>query len=54
MLKFELSLEETNVILAALGKQAYEAVASVITKIQQQAAPQLAQPKNETGPDSVE
>lgn len=41
MLKFELSLEETNIILGSLGKQPFETVASVIQKIQQQAQPQL-------------
>lgn len=41
MLKFELTLEEANVILGALGKQQYDAVAGLIGKIQQQAQPQL-------------
>lgn len=34
-------MEETNVILAALGKLPYEASAPVIDKIRQQAQPQL-------------
>jgi hypothetical protein len=40
MIKLELSLEEVNVILGSLGKQPYEVVASVITKVQEQGAPQ--------------
>lgn len=40
MIKLELALNEVNVILAALGKQPYETVASVISKIQEQGAPQ--------------
>jgi hypothetical protein len=42
MLKFELTIEEANVILASLGRQPYETVAAIISKIQQQAQPQLA------------
>jgi hypothetical protein len=41
MLNFELTLEETNTILAALGKQPFDAVAGIINKLQQQAKPQL-------------
>lgn len=41
MLKFELTLDEANVILASLGKQPFDVVSSVIAKIQQQAQPQL-------------
>ena len=41
MLNFELTIEETNTILASLGKQPFDAVAAIITKIQQQAAPQV-------------
>ena len=40
MIKLELSLEEVNVILGSLGKMPYEVVASVITKVQEQGAPQ--------------
>lgn len=42
MLKFELTIEEANVILTSLGRQPYETVAAIISKIQQQAQPQLA------------
>jgi len=41
MLKFELTIEEANVILGALGKQPFDTVATIITKLQQQAQPQL-------------
>lgn len=42
MLKFELTLEEANMVLAALGKAPFEAVAGLINKLQQQAQPQIA------------
>ena len=41
MLKFELTLDEANVVLASLGKQPFDAVAGIINKLQQQAQPQL-------------
>jgi hypothetical protein len=41
MIKLDLTIDEVNVVLASLGKQAFEAVATVIQKIQQQAAPQV-------------
>jgi LPS sulfotransferase NodH len=40
MIKLDLTIDEVNVVLASLGKQAFEAVATVIQKIQQQAGPQ--------------
>jgi len=40
-LKFELTLQEANTVLGALGKQPFDAVAQLITNIQQQAQPQL-------------
>lgn len=42
MLKFELTLEEANMVLTALGKAPFEAVAGLINKLQQQAQPQMA------------
>ena len=42
MIKLELTVNEVNVILGSLGKQPFEAVASVIAKIQEQGAPQAA------------
>lgn len=47
MLKFELTVEEANVVLAALGKMPYEQVVSVIVKIRDQAQAQLAPPTTE-------
>ena len=41
MIKLDLTIDEVNVVLASLGKQSFEAVAAVIQKIQQQAAPQV-------------
>ena len=41
MLHFELTLQEANTILGLLGKQPFDTVAPLITKIQQQAQPQL-------------
>lgn len=43
MFKFELTLEEANLVLAALGKAPFEQVAGLITKIKEQAMPQLAE-----------
>jgi len=40
-LKLNLSLEQINIILAALGKIPYEAAAPVVDAIRQQAQPQL-------------
>jgi hypothetical protein len=44
VLKFELSQEEASFVIQALAKQPFEAVAGLITKLQQQAQPQLAPP----------
>lgn len=41
MLKFELTLDEANLVLGALGKAPFETVAGLINKLQQQAQPQL-------------
>lgn len=41
MLKFELTLNEANLVLNSLGKQPFDTVASLIYKIQKQAQPQL-------------
>jgi hypothetical protein len=43
-LKFEVSVEEGNLLIAALAKQPFEAVAGLINKLQQQAAQQLQPP----------
>ena len=42
--KFDLTVTQTNVILAALAKQPLEAVLDVFTSIQKQASAQLGQP----------
>ena len=50
-LTFKLSLDHTNIILAALGKIPYEAAAPVIDNLRQQAAPQLQVPADQQGTD---
>ena len=40
-LHLKLSLDQVNIILAALGKQPFEQVAPLIDSISQQAQPQL-------------
>lgn len=40
-LNFTFTLDQTNTIIAALGKQPFEAVAPIIDVIRQQAQPQL-------------
>ena len=47
MLKFELSVDEANLILAALGKAPFEQVAGLIAKLREQAQPQLANQQTE-------
>lgn len=39
-IKLDLSINETNMVLASLGKQPFEAVAALIQKIQAQGGPQ--------------
>lgn len=41
MFNFELTLEEANLVLGALGKQPFDSVAALIANIRQQAEPQL-------------
>lgn len=40
-LKFELTIDETNVVMTALGRMPYESVFNLVQKLQQQAGPQL-------------
>ena len=40
-MKFEFTLDETNIIMGALGRGPYEQVYQIIDNIQKQAAPQL-------------
>jgi len=46
-MNLDLSLEEVNIILSALGKAPYEAVFEVVNKIKSQALPQLKQKTSE-------
>jgi hypothetical protein len=46
MIKLELSIEETQIVLVSLSKLPYEAVVAVIEKIKEQAQPQV-QPAEE-------
>ena len=41
MFTFELTLDEANMVLAALGKAPFEQVAGLIGKLKEQAQPQL-------------
>jgi hypothetical protein len=41
MLKFELTIEEANVILSALAKEPFQTVAELIGKLRNQAQPQI-------------
>ncbi|MFW9602821.1 MAG: hypothetical protein ACMV1B_10955 [Prevotella sp.] len=43
MIKLELTVQEVNAILGVLGKQPYEDVVRIITKIQEQGTPQVVQ-----------
>lgn len=53
-LKFEFTIDETNVILGSLSKQPFEFVSGLITKIQQQAGPQLPPPTDTVVPATAE
>ena len=45
ILKFEFSVDETNFLLAVLGKQPLEVSLALWSKIKQSAEAQMAQPK---------
>lgn len=47
VLNFELTAAESNVILSALGELPAKQVLGLITKMQQQAAPQFSQTREE-------
>ena len=49
-LTFTLSLEQANIVMAALGKLPYEASAGVIGLLQQQADPQVKAAQAELAP----
>ena len=44
-MNFEVTIDEANVIVAALAKQPFEAVAALIQKLQAQGKAQIEQPK---------
>jgi len=44
MINLELTLEEINIIMAALGNAPYVQVYSIIAKLKEQAAPQVSPP----------
>lgn len=43
VIKFELTLDEANAVMFALGKLPYDQVAGLVDKLRMQAAPQLPQ-----------
>jgi hypothetical protein len=47
-MKFEFTIDETNLIMASLARMPYESVFQIIENIKQQAGPQLPQ---QPGPD---
>lgn len=47
MFEFKLSLNEANLVLAALGKQPFDQVAALIGNIRKQAEPQLERVQSE-------
>ena len=49
-LNFELTVEEANLVIAALAKMPFEAVANLIPKMQQQAQGQMQQQDRTVGP----
>lgn len=51
-LQLNLSIDEINIILEALGEQPYVKVSQIIGKIQQQASEQLQEPQQEAVQDS--
>ena len=53
-LQLNLSIDEINIILEALGEQPYVKVSQIIGKIQQQASDQLQEPPQASAPDSEE
>jgi hypothetical protein len=53
MIKLELSVDQVNIIMQALGNAAYVSVAPVIAEIQKQAGPQV-QPASQPAPAEAE
>jgi hypothetical protein len=50
-IKLQLTVDQTNLVMAALGKLPFEAVADTIMEIRTQAMPQV-QPKPEAEPEA--
>ena len=50
MIKFEFTIEQTNLILAALARMPYEAVSNIIPEIQKQAQSQVDNMPRTVGP----
>lgn len=42
-LKFELTIDQTNIVLAALSRQPYETVVGLIAELQKQAQAQISE-----------
>lgn len=53
-IKFELSFDEANAVMFALGKLPYDQVAGLVEKLRQQAAPQLPSQGPAPAPESAE
>ena len=47
-MKFELTVEEANLVLTALGRMPYESVFQLINNMQQQAQNQIDKPEEES------
>lgn len=54
IIKFELTLEEANAVMFALGKLPYDQVAALVENLRQQAAPQLPAQGPAPAPESAE
>ena len=52
MIKLELTVEEVNGILQALGNAPYAQVVALVEKIKQQAIPQVPAPETAPAPDA--
>ena len=50
MIKLELTIDETNLVLQALGNAPYAQVVALVEKIKQQAIPQVPAPDAEAAP----
>lgn len=53
-IKFELTFDEANAVMFALGKLPYDQIAGLVEKLRQQAAPQLPAQGPAPAPESAE